>query len=181
MNKLLINVCGPNGAGKSTFTKTVLARLDLPVIDPDRFSSQGINEIAAAKMAIRLANEYLRNDISFIRESTLSSNYDLRLMNQARESGYRIILIYLSLPSSEISWQRVTRRVINGGHAIPEETVRRRFSRSLKNLARVTDKVDSVFIIDNSRLNYAEEGSHPLSGLLENIVEKTEGGSGRKL
>lgn len=114
MSRLLINVCGPNGAGKSTFTKTVLARLDLPVIDPDRFSSQGVSEITGGKIAIRLADEYLRNGISFIRESTLSSNYDLRLIKLAKASGYKIILIYLYLPSAEISWQRVSRRVSNG-------------------------------------------------------------------
>lgn len=169
MSKLLINVCGPNGSGKSTFTKTVLARLDLPVIDPDHFSSQGISEIAAGKIAIRLADEYLRNGISFIRESTLSSNYDLRLMKRAKAEGYRVILIYISLPSAEISWQRVTRRVSNGGHPIPEATVRRRFPRSLKNMVRISDVADSVFLIDNSKLNYGEDCSHYLSGILEII------------
>jgi predicted ABC-type ATPase len=36
-------------------------------------------------------------------------------------------LIFLSLPSVELAVARVTGRIQQGGHAIPEKTIRRRF------------------------------------------------------
>lgn len=168
MKKYLINVCGPNGSGKTTFTKTVLARLDFPVVDPDRFSSQGLSEIAAGKLAIRQTDEYIHNGVSFIRESTLTSKFDIRLMRAAREAGYKNILIYLGLPSADISWQRVMRRVNCGGHAIPENIVRRRFPRSLKNLETAKSLADRLFIIDNSQFDYREENLANLLALFDN-------------
>lgn len=154
MNKYIIHVCGPNGAGKSTFTKMALIRLDLPVINPDRFSTQGLSDIAAGRLAIRLTNEYMKAGLSFIRESTQSTKYDIRLMRKAKEAGYLNILIFLSLSSVNLSIQRVLRRASNGGHMIPEDTVRRRFPRSAANLAIASGIADRLFIIDNSSLNY---------------------------
>jgi hypothetical protein len=43
-------------------------------------------------------------------------------------------LIYLALPSAEMSKLRVAERVAHGGHAIPEADIERRFPRSLRHL-----------------------------------------------
>jgi predicted ABC-type ATPase len=43
-------------------------------------------------------------------------------------------LIYLALPSVEMSRKRVAERVAHGGHDIPREAIYRRFPRSLQNL-----------------------------------------------
>ncbi len=43
-------------------------------------------------------------------------------------------LIYLALPSVEMSKQRVAERVVHGGHDIPLTDIERRFPRSLYNL-----------------------------------------------
>jgi len=43
-------------------------------------------------------------------------------------------LIYLALPSVEMSKARVSERVRHGGHNIPLKDIERRFSRSLYNL-----------------------------------------------
>ena len=43
-------------------------------------------------------------------------------------------LYFLSLPDPEFALRRVDARVRLGGHAIPPETVRRRFARGLENL-----------------------------------------------
>jgi predicted ABC-type ATPase len=40
-------------------------------------------------------------------------------------------LIFLSLPSADLAVERVAQRVRQGGHAVPEQDVRRRFSRRL--------------------------------------------------
>jgi predicted ABC-type ATPase len=48
------------------------------------------------------------------------------------QGGYNIALVYLKLPSVEASLERVRRRVAAGGHAIPEDAIRRRFDKSWK-------------------------------------------------
>ncbi len=46
-------------------------------------------------------------------------------------------LIYLALPSMEMSKLRVAERVLHGGHNIPTADIERRFARSLQNLLAV--------------------------------------------
>ncbi|BBI54831.1 hypothetical protein HORIV_72520 [Vreelandella olivaria] len=50
------------------------------------------------------------------------------------ESGWRVELVYLALPSREMSRLRVAERVSHGGHHIPLKDIQRRFPRSLNNL-----------------------------------------------
>jgi SNF2 family DNA or RNA helicase len=49
-------------------------------------------------------------------------------------AGYERHLLYLWLPTVELSIERVRTRVRAGGHDVPEVTIRRRFAKSLKNL-----------------------------------------------
>jgi len=49
--------------------------------------------------------------------------------------GYEVHLYYLWLPSPDVAVARVRQRVVQGGHGIPEAVVRRRYLRSLTNLA----------------------------------------------
>lgn len=46
----------------------------------------------------------------------------------------QVKLIYLALLDVEMSKQRVAKRVLEGGHDIPQDALERRFSRSLNNL-----------------------------------------------
>jgi predicted ABC-type ATPase len=50
------------------------------------------------------------------------------------ETGYALRLFYLWLPSADLAVQRVQGRVREGGHHVPEETIRRRYPRGLANL-----------------------------------------------
>jgi predicted ABC-type ATPase len=50
-----------------------------------------------------------------------------RLIPKWRHLGYRVKLIYLSLPNPEMAIGRVAYRVAQGGHFIPDEVIRRRF------------------------------------------------------
>ena len=63
-----------------------------------------------------------------------------------RDEGWKIELIYLALPSVEMSKLRVAERVFHGGHNIPTKDIERRFSRSLKNLLN-----DFSYIATNTR------------------------------
>lgn len=61
----------------------------------------------------------------------------MKLIRRLRAGGWRVELIYLALPSMEMSKWRVAERVAHGGHNIPAADIERRFSRSLSNLFNV--------------------------------------------
>jgi predicted ABC-type ATPase len=64
-------------------------------------------------------------------------NRFIKLVRRLRTAGWRVELIYLALPSIEISRLRVSERVTHGGHDIPLKDIERRFPRSLTNLLDV--------------------------------------------
>ena len=80
-------------------------------------------------------------------ETTLASLSYARKIPEWQQQGYHISLIYLRLPSVGASIARVQKRVAAGGHDIPEETIRRRFDRSLEYLeTRYKPVVDEWYI-----------------------------------
>ena len=67
-----------------------------------------------------------------------------------RASGYAVKLIFLSLPDVEMAIERVAIRIRQGGHAIPEEVIRRRFANGLANFERYSLLVDGWQLYDNA-------------------------------
>jgi len=68
-----------------------------------------------------------------------------------QDMGYLIKLIFLRLTSSEIAIARVRQRVESGGHFVPDEVVRRRFTAGLRNLERLYKPLlDEWVVYDNS-------------------------------
>jgi predicted ABC-type ATPase len=145
-------VCGPNGAGKSTYTKVAKVRDRFPVIDPDKIAIDGaLSPIAAGREAYRRTKEFLTKGLSFVRESTLTANFDFNLMREAKEKGYDVSIAYIGLNSGQEAIERVKFRQSLGGHGVPEEDVLRRFERGLNNLPKAIALADRVRLIDNSK------------------------------
>ena len=155
MPKLLC-ICGPNGAGKSTFSRAISMQGNVLVIDPDKLAAEGLSPIAAGKAAARMARLFLQAGVSFARESTLTSQFDFTLMEEAKRRGYEVELVYIRLASVALALERVAARVARGGHDVPPQDVVRRFSRSLKNLPKAVSLADKVTILDNSSGNYTK-------------------------
>lgn len=57
---------------------------------------------------------------------------------------------FLGLDRVETNIERVEVRVRNGGHFIPDETIRTRYVTSVKHLIEHLDLIDELFVIDNS-------------------------------
>jgi len=65
--------------------------------------------------------------------------------------GYETRLIFVALDNPETAIRRVAIRVAKGGHDIPEETIRRRFFRGLRNFFEMyCNEVDHWTLLDNS-------------------------------
>lgn len=95
----------------------------------------------------RLAKD--RKDFAF--ESTLSGRTYLRLLNRWKQQGYRIEIVFLSLPSVDIALQRITARVRQGGHDVSRRDVIRRFDRSWRNFQMFYRAIaDQWAVYDNS-------------------------------
>ena len=64
--------------------------------------------------------------------------------------GYQFYLFYFWLPNPEIAVQRVHSRVQSGGHSVPDETVRRRYGRSITNLMQLYIPLADLWRVYNS-------------------------------
>ena len=65
------------------------------------------------------------------------------------------------LESPELHIDRVASRVRRGGHPIPEETIRRRYERSLLNLIQLLPSLAALRVYDNSDPAEPEAGEMP--------------------
>jgi predicted ABC-type ATPase len=87
---------------------------------------------------------------SFALETTLSGMGYARMIPQWRALGYKVKLVFLTLPSADFAVQRVSERVKHGGHNILEAVIRRRFDTGLRNFNAIYKLlVDSWILIDN--------------------------------
>ncbi|WP_008317591.1 zeta toxin family protein [Leptolyngbya sp. PCC 6406] len=135
-------IAGPNGAGKTTFALSYLptAANCRNFVNADLIAA-GLSPLApeaellaASRIFLREIENRIQARQDFAFETTLAGRSYLRLIRRLRSEGWRVELIYLALPSVELSRLRVAERVAHGGHNIPLEDIERRFPRSLRNL-----------------------------------------------
>lgn len=70
-----------------------------------------------------------------------------------RRAGYQVHLVFLSPPNAEAALARVAERVRLGGHAVPDDVVRRRFAAGLRNFFSLYLPLASTWrMYDNSRI-----------------------------
>ena len=88
---------------------------------------------------------------SFAFETTLSGKAYSTQIPAWRQLGCRVELFFLSLPTADIAVERVAQRVRQGGHDIPEVTIRRRFDAGKRLFAEVYQPlVDQWILYDNA-------------------------------
>ena len=63
-------------------------------------------------------------------ESTLSGKYLKDVIIKAKEKKFKVVLLYLFLETENENISRVKNRVLNGGHDVPKEDIKRRYYRS---------------------------------------------------
>lgn len=130
--------------------------MNVPFIDPDaearkiRPEAPELAAVAAGKQALKLARNYLDNNQSFAVETTLSGNTYLKMMREAKQKGWVVNLIYIGIDNVEVNIARVSQRVLQGGHNVSIEDIRRRYERSLQNLPTALQLADNISIYDNS-------------------------------
>lgn len=156
-------IAGPNGAGKTTFAMEYLPEIAgcRQFINADLIAA-GLSPLApeqqfaaASRLFLKEIERCIASEQDFAFETTLSGRGYLKLISRLKQQGWRVELIYLALPSAEMSRQRVAERVAHGGHHIPANDIHRRFPRSLHNFLHLF-----VPLADQTRC-FMNSANHP--------------------
>ena len=156
MKQLWILV-GGNGAGKSTFYRLMLKPRGIPFINADLIAREIYpddpeeNSYNAAKIAEQMCKEQIQAGNSFCFETVFSHPSKVDFLGQARALGYQIILVLIHLEHTDLNKARISQRVSEGGHNVPDEKVEQRIPRPLAHVKKAIPLCDQVRILDNSR------------------------------
>lgn len=151
-------IAGCNGAGKTTASYSVLPDLleCREFVNADEIAS-GLSPfnpesvaIEAGRLMIQRIESLVGQRKTFAIETTLATRSYAALVHKVHDLGYNVILLFFWLPSPEIAVKRVAKRVSEGGHNIPSETIYRRYRLGLQNFFEIfIDIVDSWSFYDN--------------------------------
>jgi predicted ABC-type ATPase len=138
----VIMLAGPNGAGKTTSSRSLLVgQLKVMTFVNADIIAQGLAGFdpesaawEASKIMLGRLDELAEKRQDFAFETTLAARSYVPRIEKWRSEGYCFQLYYFWLPSADLAVQRVADRVEQGGHHVPEETVRHRYRQSLRNL-----------------------------------------------
>jgi len=117
----------------------------LAPFDPERAT------LKAGRIMLEQIHSLSKRSADFGFESTLSGKTYVKLLQEMKKKGYLVHIFFLWINDVDLALERVRLRVRNGGHGIPDATVRRRFGRSLANFLHLYKPLaDSWTILDNS-------------------------------
>lgn len=157
----VVVIAGPNGAGKTTLSAALLrdhfGGMEYVNADP---IAQGLSAFHPETVAFEAGRAMLRRlralalqRSSFAFETTLATRSYAVWLGRLKRGGYRFHLLFLWLSSADLAVQRVRERVRAGGHNVPEEVVRRRYGKGIRNfLSLYRELADTWAIYDNTVL-----------------------------
>lgn len=138
-------IAGPNGAGKTTLALRALPEFFSvhEFVNADEIA-RGLNPlnpdgqaVAAGRLMLKRIDDLIAARTNFSFETTGASRSFADKVKQAKTAGYQFGLFYVWLPNAKAAKDRVRLRVLQGGHNIPEDTIERRYGRSLHNLVHL--------------------------------------------
>ena len=152
---------GPNGVGKTTFANEFLphyvrcneflnADLIAAGLSPYLPESQNVR---ASQLMLERMQDLVGKRKTFAFETTLAARSYRQRVLEWKEMGYRVHLFFLWLPKPDMAVLRVANRVKQGGHNIPEHTIRKRYTRGIHNFQSLYRPiVDCWSCLDGSKL-----------------------------
>lgn len=155
-------IAGPNGSGKSSlYSETEIEAFDQSVwiINPDLLTErirqvEKLNLQEANLEAVRRIETWLDASVRAHQtvgvETVLSTDKYRRLVVAAKKNQFEFRLIYVLLASPDLNVERVRLRVKKGGHDVPENKIRERWEKSIRQLPWFLEQADKAFIYDNT-------------------------------
>lgn len=146
----VIVFAGPNGSGKSTITQ--MAKVGGEYINADDIKRTTLcTDLEAAVKAEELRERMINDKKDFTFETVLSTDRNVLLLQRAKEQGYFVRGIYVLTANVDINVARVQAREALGGHGVPEEKIRSRYTKALALVPRLVEICDILHIYDNTR------------------------------
>jgi len=162
-DKNLYIISGCNGAGKTTASFTVLPEMlhCKEFVNADEIA-KGLSPFQpetvafeSGRIMLNRINDLLDAGESFAFETTLATKSYKSKIEEAKDKGYSVSLLFFWLQNAELAKERVKTRVSEGGHNIEPEVIERRYGRGIKNLFDIyLPIVDGAMIFDNSAGNH---------------------------
>jgi predicted ABC-type ATPase len=158
----LVIVAGPNGSGKTTLVQSgVLSRvLEVPSlsINPDDVARDlagggqpnNHQSLLAAQICDARLDAEIASGKSVMVETVLSSDKFKTRVQAARNGGFDVVFIYVTVRSAGLNVARVLLRTGLGGHDVPRDRIIDRRGRSHAMFAWFAEAADTVFVFDNS-------------------------------
>ena len=154
----IIIIGGPNGAGKST-TAPALLKGTLGVtefVNADTIA-QGLSAFQpesvafhAGRVMLERIHRLAKERVDFAFETTLASRTFAPWIEELKKTGYIFHLVFLWLPNPEFALARVAERVRMGGHNVPEEIVRRRYNKGIRNFFKLYQPLTDTWRLYNN-------------------------------
>lgn len=146
----VIVFAGPNGSGKSTITR--MAKTIGEYINADDIKKATLcSDLEAVMKAEKLREEMIQQKKDFTFETVLSTNRNILLLKKAKEHGYFIRGIYVLTANPDINVARVYAREALGGHGVPEDKIRTRYTKALALIPELVSICDILHIYDNTQ------------------------------
>ena len=160
MKPTMVLLAGPNGAGKSTLYETRVAPgfkgpfINADVIQRDELRDPSMEaSYEAARIAAERREAHLAGGKSFATETVFSHPSKLDVIQSARARGFNVIVMHVGVDSPDLSVARVGLRREEGGHGVPEDKVRERYTRGAPLIREAVRLADRGMVFDNSALN----------------------------
>lgn len=162
----VVIIAGPNGSGKSTPAPALLRdTLNIPEYVNADTIAEGLSAFApedasfdAGRVMLGRLHDLAKERRDFAFETTMASRFYAGWLKRLRsDSSYRVNLIFLWLDDVGLAIARVAARVRAGGHDIPEETIRRRYDRGLKNFFELYLPVANVWSVRDTSFRESVE------------------------
>ena len=146
----VIVFAGPNGSGKTTITG--MAKTVGEYINADDIKRTTLcTDIEAAQKAEELREKMILEKKEFTFETVLSTDRNLLLLKKAKEQGYFVRCIYVLTANADINVARVSARQAIGGHGVPEDKIRSRYSKALALIPQLVEVCDILHVYDNTK------------------------------
>jgi predicted ABC-type ATPase len=174
-------LAGTNGAGKSSIIGEAFLEGRAKYFNPDNAAqrilaanpniSQAEANSAAWHEGKRLLERAISEKLDFAFETTLGGKTICGLLAKALSEGIEVRVLYVGLSSVELHIARVRSRVEQGGHDIPEEKIRERYTQSRLNLIQLLPKLTELLLYDNSEDADPKIGRRPEPRLILHVAQ----------
>jgi len=155
---------GPNGAGKTTIAGEYVKvnNIGLDYVNPDIYEKKFFSHVqdyiqrivAAADYALEVREQNLANRQSFMFETVVTEDQHewlkLGYVKRAIEQGATLNSVIVLNRDVSVSLARNLERISQGGHGVPEDTIRRRYDIFMGLLPEIIKLSKSATIYDNT-------------------------------